>query len=65
MSLARRLPEHAAHAFPPASDRRLGGWWLYLQVSSDDEAALRLYERAGFAEVCAYHYRTALIPFRP
>jgi GNAT superfamily N-acetyltransferase len=32
---------------------------LYLQVGRDNEAALRLYDRAGFTEVCAYHYRTA------
>jgi ribosomal protein S18 acetylase RimI-like enzyme len=44
----------------------LAGWaarcdatQLYLQVSRDNEAALRLYERAGFTEVCGYHYRTA------
>jgi N-acetylglutamate synthase len=32
---------------------------VYLQVSRENEAALRLYGRAGFTEVCAYHYRTA------
>jgi GNAT superfamily N-acetyltransferase len=44
----------------------LAGWALahgndgvYLQVERDNAPALRLYERAGFAEVCAYHYRTA------
>jgi GNAT superfamily N-acetyltransferase len=44
----------------------LAGWaaqrdatLLYLQVTRDNEAALRLYERAGFTEVCVYHYRTA------
>lgn len=32
---------------------------LYLQVEKDNGAALRLYQRAGFAELCTYHYRTA------
>ena len=32
---------------------------MYLQVEHDNVAALRLYGRAGFTEVCAYHYRTA------
>jgi ribosomal protein S18 acetylase RimI-like enzyme len=31
---------------------------LYLQVECDNTAALRLYERAGFTELCRYHYRT-------
>jgi ribosomal protein S18 acetylase RimI-like enzyme len=30
---------------------------LYLQVEGDNTPALRLYERAGFTELCAYHYR--------
>jgi ribosomal protein S18 acetylase RimI-like enzyme len=30
---------------------------MYLQVEQANTAALRLYERAGFAEVCGYHYR--------
>lgn len=44
----------------------LAGWaeeqgaaHLYLQVECDNPAALRLYARAGFREVCTYHYRTA------
>lgn len=44
----------------------LAGWageqgaaHLYLQVERDNPAALRLYARAGFRELCAYHYRTA------
>ena len=32
---------------------------LYLQVTCDSAAALALYRRAGFAERCRYHYRTA------
>lgn len=32
---------------------------LYLQVERDNGPALRLYERTGFAEACAYHYRIA------
>ncbi|SHH05633.1 GNAT family N-acetyltransferase [Streptoalloteichus hindustanus] len=32
---------------------------LYLQVEQDNVPARRLYEQAGFAEICGYHYRTA------
>ncbi|WP_254715578.1 GNAT family N-acetyltransferase [Actinomadura sp. NAK00032] len=32
---------------------------MYLQVECGNEAAARLYERAGFAEMCVYHYRSA------
>jgi ribosomal protein S18 acetylase RimI-like enzyme len=31
---------------------------MYLQVEYDNTAARRLYERAGFTELCRYHYRT-------
>lgn len=31
---------------------------LYLQMERDNAPALRLYERAGFRELCGYHYRT-------
>ena len=31
---------------------------MYLQVSGDNGAGLRLYELAGFTELCRYHYRT-------
>lgn len=33
---------------------------MYLQVERDNASALRLYERTGFGEVCAYHYRAAV-----
>lgn len=33
---------------------------MYLQVERDNEPAMALYAKAGFAEVLAYHYRTAL-----
>lgn len=36
-----------------------GAHRLFLQVERDNAAALRLYERAGFSELCRYHYRTA------
>ena len=32
---------------------------MYLQVEKDNVAAMRLYQRAGFGELCSYHYRTA------
>jgi len=42
----------------------LAGWagahhgdHLYLQVERGNVPAVRLYERAGFTEICAYHYR--------
>lgn len=31
---------------------------MYLQVESDNDPALRLYDRTCFTEVCGYHYRT-------
>lgn len=40
-----------------ARDRRAEH--LYLQVEPDNDAASRLYERAGFEKLCSYHYRTA------
>ena len=36
-----------------------GATRLYLQVEPDNEPAVRLYARAGFTELCRYHYRTA------
>ncbi|MEK6439292.1 GNAT family N-acetyltransferase [Pseudonocardia sp. T1-2H] len=43
----------------------LAGWatargadGIYLQVESDNDPALRLYDNTGFTEVCGYHYRT-------
>jgi ribosomal protein S18 acetylase RimI-like enzyme len=38
-----------------AADR--GAEHMYLQVECDNTAARRLYERAGFTELCRYHYR--------
>jgi ribosomal protein S18 acetylase RimI-like enzyme len=35
-----------------------GAAHMYLQVECDNTAARRLYERAGFIELCRYHYRT-------
>jgi len=35
-----------------------GAEHMYLQVECDNTAAGRLYERAGFTELCRYHYRT-------
>ncbi|MDX2710032.1 GNAT family N-acetyltransferase [Streptomyces sp. PA03-6a] len=32
---------------------------MYLQVERDNAPAARLYDRAGFSELCAYHHRTA------
>ncbi len=40
-----------------ASARHAGR--MYLQMESGNLPALRLYEQAGFTEVCGYHYRTA------
>ncbi len=36
-----------------------GATHLYLQVEPDNTPARRLYDRAGFTELCRYHYRTA------
>jgi N-acetylglutamate synthase len=36
-----------------------GAGRVYLQVEPGNLPALRLYERAGFGEVCGYHYRAA------
>lgn len=35
---------------------------LYLQVECGNPPALRLYERAGFTQVCDFHYRTGESP---
>jgi GNAT superfamily N-acetyltransferase len=37
-----------------------GSVHMYLQVTHDSTAALRLYWRAGFEELCTYHYRTSV-----
>lgn len=43
----------------------LAGWaaarganGIYLQAEGDNPAAVRLYDRTGFTELCSYHYRT-------
>ncbi|ADD42239.1 GNAT family N-acetyltransferase [Stackebrandtia nassauensis] len=38
---------------------RNGADRMYLQVEGDNDAALRLYGRMGFRELCGYHYRIA------
>ncbi len=38
---------------------RHGAARLYLQVECGNEPAHRLYRRAGFTELCRYHYRTS------
>ncbi|OSY45888.1 GNAT family N-acetyltransferase [Streptomyces platensis] len=43
----------ASWAGDQAADR------MYLQVARGHVPALRLYEQAGFRELCSYHYRTA------
>ncbi len=39
-----------------------GAAHMYLQVGCGNTAARRLYERAGFTEVCRYHYRAGPTP---
>jgi ribosomal protein S18 acetylase RimI-like enzyme len=34
---------------------------MYLQVERDNLPAQRLYDRAGFGEICGYHYRTVCL----
>jgi GNAT superfamily N-acetyltransferase len=48
----------AARAVLAALARWAEGDRMYLQVERDNAAAMRLYERMGFAEACAYHYRS-------
>lgn len=38
---------------------RRGAGRMYLQVEGDNNAAMRLYGRMGFRELCGYHYRIA------
>lgn len=38
---------------------RQGADRMYLQVEKGNEAAIKLYTKAGFREVCTYHYRFA------
>ena len=60
------LPRARGRGAGRAVLRALAGWAggcgadrMYLQVERGNAAALRLYERAGFGEVCGYHYRAA------
>lgn len=48
----------AARAVLAALARWAGDNRMYLQVERDNLAAMRLYERMGFEEVSAYHYRS-------
>ena len=47
----------AARAVLGALARWAATDWMYLQVERDNIPALRLYERAGFTELCRYWYR--------
>jgi ribosomal protein S18 acetylase RimI-like enzyme len=60
------LPEARGKGAARSLLAALAGWagahdadQMYLQVEHDNTAALRLYERAGFREVCRYHYRSS------
>ncbi len=59
------LPEARGRGAARGVLAALAGWAatrqagrMYLQVDHGNVAATRLYERAGFAELCGYHYRT-------
>ncbi len=59
------LPEARGKGAARSLLAALAGWAgaheaerMYLQVERDNVPALRLYERAGFDEICRYHYRT-------
>ncbi|GAA1001270.1 GNAT family N-acetyltransferase [Acrocarpospora macrocephala] len=59
------LPEARGQGAAASVLAALAGWagsqragQMYLQVVRDNAPALRLYERAGFTELCRYHYRT-------
>jgi ribosomal protein S18 acetylase RimI-like enzyme len=43
----------------------LGADQIYLQVGVDNASAQRLYQRAGFTELCRYHYRTGSLSQGP
>ena len=60
------LPEARVRGAGGAVLAALAGWaadlacdGVYLQVLADSAAAVALYRRAGFTQVCRYHYRTA------
>ena len=42
-----------------------GARHAYLQVEADNHAARSVYQRLGFADAYAYHYRLAPEPQRP
>lgn len=59
------LPEVRGRGAARSILASLAGWatargadGMYLQVESDNDPALRLYDDTGFTEVCGYHYRT-------
>ncbi|MCT2587667.1 GNAT family N-acetyltransferase [Actinophytocola gossypii] len=60
------LPGARGHGAGTAVLAALAGWAaargvgrMYLQVERDNGPASRLYDRAGFRELCGYHYRGA------
>jgi ribosomal protein S18 acetylase RimI-like enzyme len=60
------LPEARGKGAARSLLAALAGWAgaheaerMYLQVEHDNTPALRLYERAGFREICRYHYRSS------
>jgi GNAT superfamily N-acetyltransferase len=63
------LPEARGQGLGTEVLAALAGWAaghgatrLYLQVDDDNAGAVRLYRRAGFEPVYAYHYREAASP---
>ncbi|RZQ65797.1 GNAT family N-acetyltransferase [Amycolatopsis suaedae] len=66
------LPEARGRGAARAVLAALAGWArdhaadrMYLQVEPGNTAAERLYDRLGFTEICAYHYRTTSPTARP
>ena len=55
--LARTLCEHML-SLARAQGAKVG----YLQVDSDNDAARRIYQRLGFSDAYAYHYRQQVAP---
>jgi ribosomal protein S18 acetylase RimI-like enzyme len=59
------LPEARGRGAARSILASMAGWatprgadGMYLQVESDNDPALHLYDRTRFTEVCGYHYRT-------